>query len=203
MSAELENPRRPPRQWMRDCERGAAKSARNPGAVCGALWYHKLSPAQRRAALRREGKSEAEMLENAEPAGTLLAIAIGAVVIFGAAWLLKKPESTSAATTVGPCPAYDQSDIPAFAKVKGYTVVHTELPASAFPPPPSDFRNDPQARAWSRADCGFQKWTGNYWTADDATNAELVAYRQLKAVQGPRTLHHHPVFAFMPGREKT
>jgi len=52
-----ENPRRPPKQWMRDCVAGASKSARNPGAVCGALWYHKMSPAQRRAALRKEGKA--------------------------------------------------------------------------------------------------------------------------------------------------
>ncbi len=66
-----ENPNRPPKQWMRDCVRGASKSARNPGAVCGALWYHKMSPAQRRAALRREGK---DVNENPEGKGRLYVV---------------------------------------------------------------------------------------------------------------------------------
>lgn len=50
-----ENPRRPPKKWMRDCIRGVKESgtAKNPGAVCGALWYHKMSPSQRHEALRR------------------------------------------------------------------------------------------------------------------------------------------------------
>lgn len=47
-------PRRPPKKWMRDCVRGARKSADDPGAACGALWYHKMSPAQRAKALRKE-----------------------------------------------------------------------------------------------------------------------------------------------------
>lgn len=50
------NPNRPPKQWMRDCVKGASKNADDPGAVCGALWYHKMSPAQKRAALAKEGK---------------------------------------------------------------------------------------------------------------------------------------------------
>lgn len=52
------NPRRPPKQWMRDCVAGASESATDPGAVCGALWYRKMSPAAKRAALAREGRGE-------------------------------------------------------------------------------------------------------------------------------------------------
>lgn len=56
MTQSQTNPRRPPRQWMRDCVRGVKESgsAANPGAVCGSLWYHKMSAAQRREALARE-----------------------------------------------------------------------------------------------------------------------------------------------------
>lgn len=53
-----DNPRRPPKQWMRDCVAGASESAADPGAVCGALWYRKMSPAAKRAALAREGRGE-------------------------------------------------------------------------------------------------------------------------------------------------
>ncbi len=53
-----DNPRRPPKQWMRDCVAGASGSATDPGAVCGALWYRKMSPAAKRAALAREGRAE-------------------------------------------------------------------------------------------------------------------------------------------------
>lgn len=52
------NPRRPPKQWMRDCIKGTSKSAADPGAVCGALWYRKMSPSAKRAALARESKAE-------------------------------------------------------------------------------------------------------------------------------------------------
>ena len=49
-------PRRPPKKWMRDCVAGVTKNspAYDPRAVCGSLWYHKLSPAQKAAAVRRE-----------------------------------------------------------------------------------------------------------------------------------------------------
>lgn len=51
-----DNPRRPPKKWMSDCVAGVKESgsAADPGAVCGSLWYHKLSNTQRRAALQRE-----------------------------------------------------------------------------------------------------------------------------------------------------
>lgn len=52
------NPRRPPKKWMRDCIRGVKKrgGVRDPGAVCGAQWYHKTSGKAKRAAVRRERK---------------------------------------------------------------------------------------------------------------------------------------------------
>jgi len=46
------NPRRPPQRWMEHCMAGVSKGY-DPGAVCGSLWYHKMSPAQRREAMRR------------------------------------------------------------------------------------------------------------------------------------------------------
>jgi hypothetical protein len=47
-------PRTPPREWWDHCTRGVEKSgsAFNPGDVCGALWFHKMTPAQRAAATR-------------------------------------------------------------------------------------------------------------------------------------------------------
>jgi hypothetical protein len=47
--------KRPPKKWMRRCVRGVKKSgsAAAPGAVCGSLWYHKMTKAQKRAAKRR------------------------------------------------------------------------------------------------------------------------------------------------------
>lgn len=93
-----ENPNRPPKKWMRDCVRGASKSARNPGAVCGALWYHKMSPAQRRAALRREGKDDAAALANPS-AGATIAWVVGGAAVLVVGYLLLKPKPAAAATT--------------------------------------------------------------------------------------------------------
>lgn len=60
----LDNPRRPPRGWFRRCMKGVEKSgARNPNAVCGSVWYHKLSEADRRRITR-----ESEYAAN--PSGT-------------------------------------------------------------------------------------------------------------------------------------
>lgn len=48
-------PKRPPRQWWRHCVAGvsASGSAYDPAKVCGALWYHKISPMRRVAIVRR------------------------------------------------------------------------------------------------------------------------------------------------------
>lgn len=48
--------KRPPKKWMRDCAKGVKRSrrrVRDPQAVCGSLWYHKMTKAQRKAAKRR------------------------------------------------------------------------------------------------------------------------------------------------------
>jgi len=91
------NPRRPPKKWMRDCVRGASQSAQNPGAVCGALWYHKMSPSAKRAALAREGKLQAN--PSAAP-WVLGALALGAAAI----WYLNKDKTASTTTTATPPP---------------------------------------------------------------------------------------------------
>ena len=51
-------PKRPPRGWMRDCVEGVEKrgSATNPGAVCGSLWYNKMSEEERQEATKRHEK---------------------------------------------------------------------------------------------------------------------------------------------------
>jgi len=94
-----ENPRRPPKKWMRHCVAGASRSSRDPGAVCGALWYHKMSASQRRAALAREGKLE----ENA-PGNLLVPLLIGGAVLAGVLWWAKKskPQETSTGTLPAP-----------------------------------------------------------------------------------------------------
>ncbi len=50
--------RRPPREWIRHCSAAVRESgsAENPNAVCGSLWYNKLS-ARQRAAIKRRYKS--------------------------------------------------------------------------------------------------------------------------------------------------
>jgi hypothetical protein len=49
------NPNRPPKKWFRDCVRGVRSrgGARDAEAVCGAVWYHELSPAARRRISRK------------------------------------------------------------------------------------------------------------------------------------------------------
>lgn len=194
----LENPRRPPKKWMRDCVRGASRSARNPGAVCGALWYHKMSASERRAALRREGKDEAEMLENADPAGTLLALAIGAVVVFAAAWAMKKENAPAVAEI--PCATF--AELTAFEQAKGYHLWYVEAqPVATWTAAKSEFTTDPMARAFSKLDCGFYRFAQGAWSPDTATNAELAAFRGGTVSLAPvlPTLEH-PIHAFLPAR---
>jgi len=55
----LMNPKRPPKQWWKDCVSGVqSKGDRigRPYSICGSLWYHKMSAAQRRAATKRHEK---------------------------------------------------------------------------------------------------------------------------------------------------
>ena len=49
-------PRRPPKKWFHACELNVGKdpSITDPSAVCGSLWFNKMSPAARQKALARE-----------------------------------------------------------------------------------------------------------------------------------------------------
>lgn len=61
-----DNPKRPPKHWWKGCVRGVrdSGSAAEPERVCGSIWYHQMSSAQRKRVLKqREGK----MFENPSP----------------------------------------------------------------------------------------------------------------------------------------
>ena len=47
--------KRPPKRWFRSCVRKvrARGKARDPAAVCGAQWYHKMSKKAKRKATNR------------------------------------------------------------------------------------------------------------------------------------------------------
>jgi hypothetical protein len=64
MITRFANPRRPPKKWWYDCVAGvrAGGSAMDPQRVCGSLWYHKMSEAQRQAVLRRESERSANLV---------------------------------------------------------------------------------------------------------------------------------------------
>ncbi|MDD3474343.1 MAG: hypothetical protein PHP08_00385 [Candidatus Dojkabacteria bacterium] len=49
-------PKRPPKRWMRSCINQVKKKGkvRDPGAVCGSVWYRKMTPSQRRATTKKE-----------------------------------------------------------------------------------------------------------------------------------------------------
>jgi hypothetical protein len=98
-----DNPRRPPRLWMRDCVRGVrdSGSARDPGAVCGALWYRKMDAGQRRAALAREG-----VMDNPLSSGATAAIAVAAALaVGGLVWLATRPKKAAATLTPRAAPS--------------------------------------------------------------------------------------------------
>lgn len=105
MPAVHDNPGRPPKHWIRDCIKGvrAGGSAKDPGAVCGSLWHHKLSDSQRRAILKKE-RAMGGLVENphlhANPSGgTVLAVVAGLGVVGALAWLvLRKPEEAKLPT---------------------------------------------------------------------------------------------------------
>lgn len=50
--------KRPPKKWIKSCIRGVRKSgyADDPGAVCGDVWYHKMSTSAKRKAVRESEK---------------------------------------------------------------------------------------------------------------------------------------------------
>jgi hypothetical protein len=93
-----ENPGHPPKRWMRHCVAGASGSARDPGAACGALWYHKMSESQRRAALAKERKLEANQ------AGDLFVpMIVGAGLLAGILWWVSSSKAAPE-TATGPLP---------------------------------------------------------------------------------------------------
>lgn len=70
-----QNPKNPPKKWWDDCVSGVKESgsAYDPQSVCGALWYKKMSPTQKRAATRKaENPSDAialhfDVVTNVQP----------------------------------------------------------------------------------------------------------------------------------------
>lgn len=126
---------------MRDCVRGVeeSRSARDPGAVCGALWYHKMTEGQRRAALRAEKPAA---LENPDGAGW--GLLLGAIAL-GALFLLTQPKTAAAAPPKQPAlPAPPPSIPPAPPPpapppevVQPPPIPEPTLPApEVLPPPP-------------------------------------------------------------------
>lgn len=96
------NPNRPPKHWFQDCVAGASESADDPNAVCGALWYHKMSPAQRRAATAREESKD-------NPGGAAAVVVLSAVALGGLFWWLtrdsgKPAEGSQPSPGPGPLP---------------------------------------------------------------------------------------------------
>ncbi len=141
------------------------------------------------------------MLENADPAATLLGIAIGAVVIFGVAWAMKSESSPSPSTPKPSgqkpaCPTYD--DLAAFANQRDYHIWYVEnQPVGTWKAPKPEYANDPKARAWGAAECNFFKWFGGVWLPDAETNQQYISWSENRALSGPR-LAFHPLAALMP-----
>lgn len=54
------NPKRPPSSWWDRCVQGVTKSGGidSPERVCGSLWYHKMSAADKRRIIRGEKLEE-------------------------------------------------------------------------------------------------------------------------------------------------
>ena len=53
-------PKLPPKRWWKSCIRGVEKSgyAKDPAAVCGSQWYHKMTTSQQRIAVIESEKSK-------------------------------------------------------------------------------------------------------------------------------------------------
>lgn len=127
----------------------------------------------------------ASFSENADPAGTLLAIAIGAAIIFGAAWSMKSdvPEA--------PCPSFDQ--LGKFAVEKGYKLYYVGREVATAPPatPPKP-GYEKSAITFFEATCTFYWYNGTAWVRDDERHEEFDAWRKPAAA-----LKGHPVRTFV------
>lgn len=170
-----ENPRRPPKQWMRHCVAGASASSRDPGAVCGALWYHKMSAKQRRAALRREGKLE----ENA--AGSILVpVLIGGAVV-GALLLWARSGSASASAPLPPAVkcVVTQAKLSQWGPTAGVYAFHTPMlgiedpvsPSLAIDILPSEIRNQIEPLPSAAQIVLVDKNDVFHYFADDSTSS--------------------------------
>jgi hypothetical protein len=88
--------KRPPRKWMKRCIKGvSAHSAQDPAAVCGSLWYHKMSPAAKRKAMREENPpcaSCAVPLQANPSGGTVFLLVAGGIGLLWLLWPKKKEE---------------------------------------------------------------------------------------------------------------
>lgn len=78
-----ENPKRPPKNWWDRCVQGVGKSgdAYSPQQVCGSLWYHKLSAAEKRRITR---EAEGKLQENIDTTSALAGVGIffvGAILL--------------------------------------------------------------------------------------------------------------------------
>lgn len=53
-------PKRPPKRWFKSCVEGVEEGgyAEEPKAVCGDLWYNKLTEADRKRITREEEKKK-------------------------------------------------------------------------------------------------------------------------------------------------
>ena len=156
MTTTQDNPGRPPKHWMRRCIKGvtAGKSAADPGAVCGSLWHHKLSGAQRREILKEErtmGGLVENPVENPMSTGGVLFV-VGAVVAAGGlvyylATREKKEEEKPATsftkpgggplvpppTPSAPC-VVDAGNLHVFAQSRGMLAVYLPACPPATPP---------------------------------------------------------------------
>lgn len=145
-----DNPNRPPKHWFQDCVAGASSSADDPNAVCGSLWYHKMSASQRRAALAQERR------DNPGGAGAGLVLAVGALIAAGAWWLFKEDKPAAAAGpatgTKSPLPpapvtncVLNPVDMAAWATASGVVLIPT--PSLDAAPSLSELQKNPTIAA--------------------------------------------------------
>lgn len=240
-----ENPKRPPREWWYRCVKGvkSGSGAYNPQEVCGALWYRKMSTADKRRITReaesmkqnpdwddyaparghaedtsryererddaeyayekylarfsgprdeamsfeqfwREG-SWRRLAANPDSSDVLTTLIVGGAIA-GGLWLLLRSKPAAAASTSA-CVGFDSLNGPleSFGKLKGYDVwVFANKPFSTgWPAPKPEYSSNPNARAYSLADCSFYQWklhegSPDAWVKDDTTNAEFDAWRK-------------------------
>jgi hypothetical protein len=78
-------PRRPPKTWFDRCTRAVRKrgGATDPKAVCGATWYHRMSPAERRAATRKSERRRRNPMARRRNPLTTTELVVGGLAVVG------------------------------------------------------------------------------------------------------------------------